>query len=451
MVDGAFLPSHTQRRLEPDDDAWLVEIASPVLDELSQRLQWPSVLAVPRLDYMETLETNSSRTYFDALPPRPRGFRVNMLGSASGRAYLAFCSRQEFDAVISRLRHKDVPAHGLAFDDEALRRLVESTRQRGYGVRAPTSAATTPARAPRWTTGGASIAMPVRLDDRVVATINLTWRRQVMSTDRHGAAPPRRPARRRRGGGGARPGGGPRRASDLRRFPARPRAGTPRPWHRRSSSTWTRSCSAATRRRSSCTAGSGRPRAGSCSCCSRRRCSSPASLIPQLRPAGGPGHDPDRGGRPVGSDVEAVAAAYGEALSRKPEAAVADAIACVREHQRAAATWSSSPRAARRRSRAGSWPRSGSATSTWSGPPARCGRRGCARAMGESKVALLVERGYPPPWSAAYSDSPSDLPLFAGTPRPVLVNADEKAARAGRADPGPPSRDPHLAVTPRGR
>ena len=49
--------------------------------------------------------------------------------------------------------------------------------------------------------------------------------------------------------------------------------------------------------------------------------------------------------------------------------------------------------------------------------------------MGESKVAMLTERGYPPPWSAAYSDSPSDLPLFAGTPRPVLVNADEKAVQ----------------------
>jgi phosphatidylglycerophosphatase C len=28
-----------------------------------------------------------------------------------------------------------------------------------------------------------------------------------------------------------------------------------------------------------------------------------------------------------------------------------------------------------------------------------------------------------------YSDSASDLPLFSGTPRPVLVNADEKAAQ----------------------
>jgi phosphatidylglycerophosphatase C len=49
--------------------------------------------------------------------------------------------------------------------------------------------------------------------------------------------------------------------------------------------------------------------------------------------------------------------------------------------------------------------------------------------MGASKVEMLTERGHPPPWAAVYSDSPSDLPLFAGTPRPVLVNADEKAAR----------------------
>lgn len=182
MVDGAFLPSHVQRRLEPDDDAWLVEIASPVLEELSRRLQWPSVLAVPRLDYMETLETNSSRTYFDALPPQPRGFRVNMLGSASGRAYLAFCSRQEFDAVIARLRHKEGSVRGLASDDKALRRLVDSTRERGYGIRAPDFGGDYSRPRSEVDDGRESIAMPVRPQERVVATINLTWRRQVMST-----------------------------------------------------------------------------------------------------------------------------------------------------------------------------------------------------------------------------------------------------------------------------
>jgi len=181
MVDGAFLPSHTQHRLEPDDDAWLVEIASPVLDELAGRLQWPSVLAVPRLDYMETLETNSTRTYFDALPRRPRGYRVNMLGSASGRAYLAFCTEQEFDAVIRRLRQRDTSGHGLAFDDEALRRLVATTRERGYGIRAPDFGGDYSRPRSQVDDGRESIAMPVRVDGRVVGCINLTWRRQVLS------------------------------------------------------------------------------------------------------------------------------------------------------------------------------------------------------------------------------------------------------------------------------
>ena len=190
MVDGAFLPSHTlQRRVETGDGEWLAEIASPVLAELSERLQWPSILSVPRLDYMETLETNSSRTYFDALPPRPHGFRVNMLGSASGRAYLAFCPEQELATVLARLRLKKDRAYGLARDEAAVRRLVESTRQRGYGVRAPDFGGDHDRPRSEVDDGRESIAMPVRIDGRVVGCINLTWRRRALplatAVDRH--------------------------------------------------------------------------------------------------------------------------------------------------------------------------------------------------------------------------------------------------------------------------
>ena len=182
MVDGAFLPSHTlQRRVEADGGEWLTEIASPVLGELSQRLQWPSVISVPRLDYMETLETNSSRTYFDALPPRPRGFRVNMLGSASGRAYLAFCPEQELQAVLGRLRLKKDPAYRLARDDAAVQRMIATTRRRGYAVRAPDFGGDHDRPRSEADDGRESIAMPVLVDDRVVGCINLTWRRQALS------------------------------------------------------------------------------------------------------------------------------------------------------------------------------------------------------------------------------------------------------------------------------
>ena len=92
MADGAFLPSHTlQRRGHLEDSAHLAEVASVVLEKLCKRVMWPSVLTVPRLDHMEVVETNSTRAYFDELPPAPVGFRANLLRSASGRAYLAFC------------------------------------------------------------------------------------------------------------------------------------------------------------------------------------------------------------------------------------------------------------------------------------------------------------------------------------------------------------------------
>ena len=128
-----------------------------------------------------------------------------------------------------------------------------------------------------------------------------------------------------------------------------------------------------------------------------------------------------------GSDVEAVAEAYGEALARKPEAAIADAIACVRRHQRdgervvvATGCEETLARGFLASVGLGDLDVIGSTGVLW--PPR------VRWAMGGAKVTMLTERGYPPPWTAIYSDSPSDLPLFAGTSRPVLVNADDKAA-----------------------
>jgi phosphatidylglycerophosphatase C len=155
----------------------------------------------------------------------------------------------------------------------------------------------------------------------------------------------------------------------------------------------------------------------------------PGSLIPRVRPLAARLMTRIAVGDRRESDVDAVAEAYGEALSRKPEAAVADAIACVREHQRtgdvvvvATGCEETLARGFLTAIGLGDLDVIGSTGSLW--PPR------VARAMGESKVKLLIDRGYPPPWVAAYSDSTSDLPLFAGTPRPVLVNADEKAARS---------------------
>jgi phosphatidylglycerophosphatase C len=150
-----------------------------------------------------------------------------------------------------------------------------------------------------------------------------------------------------------------------------------------------------------------------------------ASAVPQLRPLGARLMTRLAVGAAAGPEVDEVATAFRSALTVKPEAAVADAIACVRSHQRAGdrvvVATGCEETLARGFLTAVGLPELDVVGSRASVP--------VERAMGEVKVGMLTERGYPPPWTAVYSDSPSDLPLFAGTPRPVLVNADEKAAR----------------------
>jgi phosphatidylglycerophosphatase C len=154
----------------------------------------------------------------------------------------------------------------------------------------------------------------------------------------------------------------------------------------------------------------------------------PGSLTPQLRPLAARAMTRIAVGGGSGSDDECVASAYRSALAVQPEAAVAEAIACLRKHvaagDRVVVATGCEETLARGFLAAvglGDLPVVGSTGTLW--PPR------VRRAMGESKVAKLIDAGFPPPWKTVYSDSPSDLPLFAGTTRPVLVNADEKAAR----------------------
>jgi len=148
----------------------------------------------------------------------------------------------------------------------------------------------------------------------------------------------------------------------------------------------------------------------------------PAAAVGQLRPLASRVLTQLAGG----ADDGVVADAFREALTRKPEAAVADAISCVREHladgDQVVVATGCEETLARGFLAAVGLGELDVVGSTGSLRPPRV-----RRAMGEAKVRKLVERGYPPPWAAVYSDSPSDLPLFAGTPRPVLVNADDRA------------------------
>lgn len=177
LADNAYLPTHTllPRPAQINDEAHLVEVASPVLERLVRKVDWPSVLAVPRLDYMEVIETNRPKSYFSHLPLGPIGFRINMLRSSSGRAFLAFCGEAEREAVLQRLKHSDEPGNFLAKRPTMVRRLLEETRRLGYGTRYQDFGGHFDLSRREWSDGRDSIAVPVTVGSDVIAVINLTW------------------------------------------------------------------------------------------------------------------------------------------------------------------------------------------------------------------------------------------------------------------------------------
>src|SRR3546814_17006490 len=85
---------------------------------------------------MEILETSRQQTPF--LVNRARmGYRVHMLMSAMGRAYLAFCPKDERDRILARLRRSTDPYARRVRDRSAVLHVLQEDRQRGYAVRAP--------------------------------------------------------------------------------------------------------------------------------------------------------------------------------------------------------------------------------------------------------------------------------------------------------------------------
>lgn len=181
LADGAYVPSYALAELagRMDRDHALTEIASPALERLTAEIRWPSVLAVPRLTHMEVIETNAARAYFDGFALGPVGFRVNMLRSASGRAYLAACPDAEREAILEALRRSGRKGDAGARSPAYVARLLEETRAAGYALRDPDFGGDfDEGRAVR-DDGRESLAVAIRLGTGAGAlapgTINVTW------------------------------------------------------------------------------------------------------------------------------------------------------------------------------------------------------------------------------------------------------------------------------------
>lgn len=145
----------------------LAEAVGPVLDSLQADVLWPSDVAIRKGLAMSIVETNRKKQAV-VVNRESIGVEPEILRSAVGHAYFAYCSDTEREEILERLALQKGEQGRLARDPAWIEAMLQQVRQRGYGQR---DARSWPAPAGEL----CGIAVPVLVDDRVKACINIVW------------------------------------------------------------------------------------------------------------------------------------------------------------------------------------------------------------------------------------------------------------------------------------
>ena len=147
-----------------DDEAWVTQIARPYIHELGKDIIWPvAVASLSGTSMMVRASPDHRRPL--AVARCPAGFRVPLLASSSGRVYLAFSTPTHRDSLLDILarsnREEDAPARNRP----EIMKMLNDTRMQGYAS----------AVRPRRVSDEISIAVPIMVDDRVLAAVTIRF------------------------------------------------------------------------------------------------------------------------------------------------------------------------------------------------------------------------------------------------------------------------------------
>jgi len=146
----------------------IVRAARPVLERLSQEVVWPSDLFIRDGTELQIVET--TRPLSPLLVNRNEiGDRVDMLTTAVGRVYLAFCPDDEREDLLAAIGK----AHRRALQAE-LEETIAQIRKTGFAVRDPRCTGATLSN-PFIVDRLYAVAVPVMVKDKVACCINLLW------------------------------------------------------------------------------------------------------------------------------------------------------------------------------------------------------------------------------------------------------------------------------------
>jgi IclR family mhp operon transcriptional activator len=164
-TDDSYRPTAQVRTLSAgfDESERLANAAAASLNELLREIAWPSSVATPRSDAMVIRETTHGRTELFVHDVHV-GTRSPVLTTAMGRAYLAYCSAHEREALLESVAASRGPEAALARDADYVRRIIHATREAGFGLSfGDTKAAL------------GSVALPIHAERRVMGCVNVVF------------------------------------------------------------------------------------------------------------------------------------------------------------------------------------------------------------------------------------------------------------------------------------
>jgi IclR family mhp operon transcriptional activator len=142
----------------------VIEAARPWAIELTRKLKWPAAVAV--------LQEDAVFVRFSTIADSPVSpfhatinMRLSLISRALGRAYLAYCPKEERQLLVRMLSASDHAEDRLKNLARVVQQLVRSTRSRGFAERDLNSG---------------TIAVPIMAHRVVLATLGLTYFRSAV-------------------------------------------------------------------------------------------------------------------------------------------------------------------------------------------------------------------------------------------------------------------------------
>lgn len=151
-------------------------VAEPILQEVRKQVEWPIDIALFDRDAMVIARTVQERGSMFVIRDRP-GFRIPLLWTSLGLAYLAFCNEGERGKIIACLAEKPDKWSEPARNPKRLQKMLATVRENGYAV---TSDEYSKEFFDNKVWG---IGVPVRNDTQVFAALNIMMLKSAVSQE----------------------------------------------------------------------------------------------------------------------------------------------------------------------------------------------------------------------------------------------------------------------------